>query len=102
MKKAISIRLDRDIIDFFKSEYPEGYQVGISSILRATVDEKIKARLISTGRAKEIYINFHSQCFWHMKKDLEITPELLPLVIDGLRKYGGATGFKIAAELESN
>ena len=40
-KKAISIRIDPDVLDYFKSEGP-GYQRRINAVLRSYVDQKQK------------------------------------------------------------
>jgi uncharacterized protein (DUF4415 family) len=38
-KKAISIRVDQDVLDYFKKEGP-GYQRRINAVLRSFVDQK--------------------------------------------------------------
>jgi len=40
-KKAISIRVDPDVLDYFKNEGP-GYQRRINAVLRSYVDQKQK------------------------------------------------------------
>jgi uncharacterized protein (DUF4415 family) len=40
-KKLLSLRLDSDIVDWFKSQGP-GYQTRINAVLRAFVQEKRK------------------------------------------------------------
>jgi uncharacterized protein (DUF4415 family) len=40
-KKAISIRVDPDVLDFFKNEGP-GYQRRINAVLRSYVEQKQK------------------------------------------------------------
>ena len=40
-KKAISIRIDPDVLDFFKNEGP-GYQRRINAVLRSYVEQKQK------------------------------------------------------------
>src|SRR5260370_6167408 len=40
-KKAISIRIDPDVLDYFKNEGP-GYQRRINPVLRSSVDQKQK------------------------------------------------------------
>jgi hypothetical protein len=49
--------------------------------------------------AKRLYREFYSDCFWHLKPDLEITEATLPLIIRGLRDYGGRREFLEAAKL---
>lgn len=43
-KNAISIRLDSDVIDFFKSE-GKGYQTRINAVLRHYMREKLKKKV---------------------------------------------------------
>ncbi len=50
--------------------------------------------------ANRLYREFHTRCFWHCPRDLVITEELLPLVIDGLRKHGGRRGFILSGRLQ--
>jgi uncharacterized protein (DUF4415 family) len=42
-KKLLSLRLDGDIVDWFKQQGP-GYQTRINAVLRAFVQQKRKAR----------------------------------------------------------
>lgn len=49
--------------------------------------------------ARTAFREFHAQCFWYLRADLEITLADVPMVADGLRKNGGRAGFLIAAEL---
>ena len=55
-----------------------------------------EARLHTARRA---YRRFHGQCFWYLRADLEITLADLPMIVDGLRKNGGHSGFLLAAKL---
>lgn len=100
MKKAISIRLDPKIIDFFRFNFPEGYQTGISKVLETYVGTKTSQLAFALGRAQQNFLDYHTQCFWYLRPDLKITAELLPMVKAGLRKNGGRKGMHLAAELE--
>ena len=42
-KKAISIRVDEDVLDFFKRE-GEGYQRRINAVLRSYMQQKVKSK----------------------------------------------------------
>jgi len=42
-KKAISIRIDEDVLDFFKRE-GEGYQRRINTVLRSYMQQKAKPK----------------------------------------------------------
>jgi hypothetical protein len=50
--------------------------------------------------ANRLYREYHTRCFWHCPRDLTITEDLLPLVVKGLRKYGGRKGFILAGRLQ--
>jgi hypothetical protein len=50
-------------------------------------------------RAQEAYREYRVQCFWFMRKDLIVTEENLPLIIEGLMLHGGHRGWKLAATL---
>ena len=42
-KKAISIRVDEDVLDFFKKQ-GEGYQRRINAVLRSYMQQKAKSK----------------------------------------------------------
>lgn len=42
--------------------------------------------------ARELFRRFYALCFWHSPPDLEITEDLIPFVIKGLRANGGHWG----------
>jgi hypothetical protein len=50
--------------------------------------------------ANRLYREYRTRCFWHCPPDLVITEDLLPLVVNGLRKHGGRRGFILAGKLE--
>jgi hypothetical protein len=50
--------------------------------------------------ARELFQKFHPQCFWHSPRDLEITEDLIPFVVKGLRANGGRVGFVLAGKLQ--
>ena len=49
--------------------------------------------------ARQVFKEFSAQCFWSWQRDTEITERTIPLIIRGLRLYGGHRGYKLAAEL---
>lgn len=51
--------------------------------------------------AKQLYSEFHSMCFWHCPKDLEITEQRIQFVADGLKKHGGRRGFILSGKLKA-
>jgi hypothetical protein len=52
--------------------------------------------------ANRLFREFQTQCFWHCPRDLVITQDLIPLVVNGLRKHGGRRGFILAEKLLPN
>jgi hypothetical protein len=58
----------------------------------AALDERLEL-------ANRLFREFHTRCFWHCPRDLEITEDMLPIVVEGLRKHGGRQGFILAARL---
>ena len=51
--------------------------------------------------ANRLYREYHTLCFWHCRRDLEITEDLIPFVVKGLRTHGGRRGFILASKLVS-
>ena len=50
--------------------------------------------------ANQLYREYHTQCFWHSPRDLVITEDLIPFVVQGLRKRGGRRGFMRSGQLQ--
>lgn len=50
--------------------------------------------------ANKLYQEYRIRCFWHSPSNLIITEELIPFVINGLKKYGGRKGFILGGELK--
>lgn len=51
--------------------------------------------------ANQLYREYRTRCFWHSPHDLEITEDLIPFVVKGLRTHGGRRGFILASKLLS-
>ena len=49
--------------------------------------------------ANRLFREFYAVCYWHLKPDLVITEDLVPLVTAGLRKHGGRRGLLAAGRL---
>jgi hypothetical protein len=98
-KKAISLRVDMDVLNWFKAHADTGYQTLIHDVLEKHVDEKKRLSIRNAGRAQELFKKYHAKCFWSYKKDLIITEENIDIVINGLKKHGGRSGLKLAEEL---
>jgi hypothetical protein len=99
-KQAISIRLDPKVLSWFRKSYPDGYQKAINEILDEHVLRHERQSYFIAGQAQRLFDEFYTQCFWHLRRDLEITPERIELVKEGLRRHGGKRGYLLAAELE--
>ena len=46
--------------------------------------------------ANRLFRQYYAQCFWYLRRDLEVTEESLPLILHGLRTHGGHRGFRWA------
>jgi hypothetical protein len=62
----------------------------------SSADAKNMVRLREARRA---FRRFHSQCFWYMNEDMEITLVDVPEIVRGLRQHGGRQGYLLAAKL---
>jgi len=49
--------------------------------------------------AQQAYGEYRTRCFWFMPKDLVVTQENFPLIIEGLKLDGGHKGWKLAHSL---
>jgi hypothetical protein len=49
--------------------------------------------------ARRLYREFYAACFWHLKPDLVVTDEMIPIIIRGLRTHGGRAGLLAASQL---
>jgi hypothetical protein len=50
-------------------------------------------------RARRVYREYFTMCFWHWRRDLEITEAVLPALIKGLRANGNRQAFVEAERL---
>jgi len=100
-KKAISLRIDTELLDWLKKTSPDGYQVTIHNILQNYKQDQVEKEMRRIGRAQQIFEQYRAKCFWHMRRDLVVTSENMHLVCAGLRKYGGLEGLRLAAEIET-
>ncbi len=50
--------------------------------------------------ARRLFREFYAACFWHLKPDLVVTEEMIPVLLRGLRTHGGRRGLLAAAQLE--
>jgi len=99
-KTPISIRLETDLLDWFKQVAPNGYQVMIQDVLRDYRRAREQRAQNILGRAQQIFTQYHAKCFWHLRKDLKVTWGNLSIIQNGLRKYGGMEGLRLAGELD--
>ena len=98
-KKLISIRIEPELLDWYKLNYPGGYQAKMRELLTVHARIQMDKSVRLAGQAQELFRRFHAQCFWHLDRDFQITPSNMYLVIEGLKKHGGREGFLIAEEL---
>ena len=58
-----------------------------------------EARACRLELANQLFREFYTACFWHMKRDLTVTEEMIPLIVKGLRTHGARRGMMAAARL---
>ena len=49
--------------------------------------------------ARKALRDFHAQCFWYLREDMDLHPTDLDEIVRGLRQNGGRRGFQLAARL---
>ena len=49
--------------------------------------------------ARRAFRDYHAQCFWYLRPDLNVTLGDVPEIVRGLRRNGGRKGFLLAARL---
>lgn len=52
--------------------------------------------------AQRLFREFYAACFWHLKPNLVVTEEIIPIILRGLRLHGGRRGLRAAALLEES
>ena len=62
-------------------------------------DENALSLMEKLELARQAFHEFHAQCFWYLRKDLELKPSDLDEIVRGLRLNGGRRGFLLAAKL---
>jgi len=55
--------------------------------------------MVRLREARRAFRRFHSQCFWYMRENMNITLTDVPEIARGLRQNGGRQGFLLAARL---
>ena len=49
--------------------------------------------------AREAFVEFHAECFWYLRPDLEPEAKDIAEIAQGLRRHGGRRGFLLAERL---
>ena len=55
--------------------------------------------MVRVREARRAFREFHAQCFWHLRPDLQVSLDDVPEIVRGLRRNGGRKGFVVAARL---
>jgi hypothetical protein len=74
-----------------------GRKGGVTSRRRLSPEDA--RNMVRVREARRALRDFHAQCFWYLRSDLEVTLEDLPEIVRGLRQHGGRQGFLRAAKL---
>jgi hypothetical protein len=91
-KIPVYLKLEEDVVNWFKNE-GKGYQERINSLLKDYVSEVVMATTTKVSNAQNLFEKYYSQCFWHLRRDIVIKEEHIPLIIEGLKKHGGQQGY---------
>ena len=62
-------------------------------------DEEILSLPDKLKPSGKILRDFHVQCFWYLREELELKPSDLDEIVRGLRQNGGRRGLLLAAKL---
>ena len=62
-------------------------------------DDKALSLAEKLDLARQALRDFHAQCFWYLRPDLDLKPSDLDEIVRGLRLNGGRRGFLLAARL---
>ena len=58
-----------------------------------------QAALEKLALAQQAFEQFHSRCFWFMRREARITEQEIPYICERLRADGGRPGFRLAAQI---
>lgn len=61
-----------------------------------------RASKLPTSRltaAQQLFEQFYAECFWHMPSGFRVKLGDIPIIIKGLRTFGGHRGFVAASSL---
>jgi hypothetical protein len=49
--------------------------------------------------ARAAFRDFYAQCFWYLRRDMNVSADDVAEIVRGLRQHGGRQGFLLAAKL---
>ena len=70
-----------------------------SSRSHATLPSAAARDRVRVREARRAFRDYHAQCFWYLRPDMQVTPGDVPEIVRGLRRNGGRKGFLLAARL---
>lgn len=65
----------------------------------APVPQKMESSASRLALAEEALAAYRDRCFWFLAPDFAVSEATLPLIIEGLRRHGGRSGFQLASQL---
>ena len=66
---------------------------------RRTLSSADARDMVRVREARRAFREFHAQCFWYLRPDLQVSLDDVPEIVRGLRRDGGLKGFLAAARL---
>lgn len=97
-KVPVYMKLDEGVLNWFKAKGP-GYQERMNSLLKDYIHEYNQFEQSRLKYAQDLYEKYYARCFWHLRPNMTISEDKIPLVIEGLKKYGGREGYMEAQNL---
>ena len=66
---------------------------------RRTLDPETARAMVRVREARRAFREFHADCFWYCRKDLEIGPADVEWVAETLKKNGDMKAWRMAGRL---
>ncbi len=77
--------------------FPVGRQGGPAS--HRTLPPAESRDRVRVREARRAFRDYHPQCFWYLRPDMQVTLGDIPEIARGLRRNGGRKGFLLAARI---
>jgi hypothetical protein len=66
---------------------------------RRALSSETARDMVRVRESRKAFRDYYAQCFWYMRRDMNITIDDIPEIVRGLRQNGGRQGFLLATRL---